>query len=274
MKPLIGKYKLSKLDGMTYERVFINKLLKKYSNSTVKMYHSIFKIAVNAAVINKTIKENNFAHITVLGDGKKTNNFLSQGDLNKLLIAAKNNESITLYNLISFVANTGVRKGEAHGLKWRDIDFDNQTIKIERTRDSVGTRSPKTLNSYRTIYVDNTTLRSLKEYHVWCKQLKFSCGEHLNNDDFVFLSQRGAKPVSHSYINEGLALLIKEADIKKITPYGLRHTHATILLNRKVSVATVTKRLGYTANEINRNYGQSDGDADLQTVECFSAIHM
>ncbi|WP_405103733.1 tyrosine-type recombinase/integrase [Oceanobacillus sp. FSL H7-0719] len=75
-------------------------------------------------------------------------------------------------------------------------------------------------------------------------------------------------------MNVGFALLIKVADIKKITPHGLRHAHATILLNRKVSVATVAKRLGYTANEINRDYGQSDGDADLQTVEFFSAIHM
>src|SRR5690625_3709903 len=248
IKPRIGKYKLAKLDLMTYERVFINDLLKTYSPNTVRMYHNIFKIAVNAAVKNKTIKENNIAHATV-PEQTKIDNFLSQHDLNKLLSAAKKEGSETLYTAIVFLANTGVRKGEAQGLKWKDIDFENKTVTIERTRDEDGTRSPKTSNSYRTIYLDDKTLRCLKKYQIWCKEYKLRYGEHLNIEDYVFISKHGAKPISHMFINKGLATLIEKTGIKKITPHGLRHTHATILLNNKVSIPVVAKRLGNTQQE-------------------------
>lgn len=57
---------------MTYERVLINELLKKYAPITVKSYHNVFKIAVNAAVSNKTIQENNFRSIKIADDSKKS----------------------------------------------------------------------------------------------------------------------------------------------------------------------------------------------------------
>ena len=69
--------------------------------------------------------------------------------------------------------------------------------------------------------------------------------------------------------------MIKVAGIKRITPHGLRHTHATILINQKVSVATVAKRLGNTAEEIHKTYGHSDDEADRQAVDVFgSSINM
>lgn len=271
IKPLIGKHKLAKLDGMTYEREFVNELLEEYAPSTVKLYHKIFRIAVNAAVTNKTIKENNFNHVIIPDKPVKTDNFLSQSDLNTLLSTAKEELNITTYSMILFAANTGVRKGEAHGLKWRDVDFDKKTIKIERTRDQDGTRPPKTANSYRTIYVDDNTLKQLKKYRAWCKEKLLSYGKHLDENYFVFISYTRAKPVSQQTINNALNKVIEKTGIKRITAHGLRHTHATILLNRKVSVATVAKRLGNTAEEINRTYGHSDDDADLQAVKVFSS---
>lgn len=269
-KPRIGKYKLSKLDGMTYEREFINDLLEDYAPSSIKLFHNTFKIAINAAVTNEVIKKNNISHITIPERNKKEDNFLSQSELNKLLNAAKSQTSITMNALFFFIANTGVRKGEAHGLRWRDIDFKNRIIEIERTRDEHGIRPPKTLNSYRSIPVDINTINNLKEYRSWCKQKKFKYGEHLKEDNLVFISNRGGIPVSHNAINQALSSVIEKNAIKKITPHGLRHTHATILLNKGVSVATVAKRLGNTAEEIHRTYGHSDEDADLQAVEIFS----
>lgn len=99
IKPLIGKYKLSKLDSMTYERKFINNLLKDYAPSSVQMYHKIFRIAVNAAVKNKTIKENNFDHVVIPDKTFKADNFLGQSDLNTLLSVAKSNLKITTYSI-------------------------------------------------------------------------------------------------------------------------------------------------------------------------------
>lgn len=133
LKPLLGKYKLAKLDDMTYERVFINKLLPNYAISSVKMYHKVFRIAVNAAVKNKRISEYNFDHIIIPDKTVKAENFLSQSDLTTILTAAKDILNITNYSMLLLLVNTGMRKGEALGLQWHNIDLNNKTIKIERT---------------------------------------------------------------------------------------------------------------------------------------------
>ncbi|GGN49543.1 hypothetical protein GCM10007971_02210 [Oceanobacillus indicireducens] len=73
-------------------------------------------------------------------------------------------------------------------------------------------------------------------------------------------------------INNTLSKVIENTGIKRITAHGLRHTHATILLNNRVSIATVAKRLGNTAEEINRMYDHSDEDADQQAVHTFSSV--
>nr|WP_253734834.1 tyrosine-type recombinase/integrase [Lysinibacillus fusiformis] len=67
---------------------------------------------------------------------------------------AKKHENITNYSLLLTVAYTGIPRGEALELQWQNINFTNNTITIERTRDDKGVRSPKTNNSYRTILVD------------------------------------------------------------------------------------------------------------------------
>ncbi|WP_156855492.1 tyrosine-type recombinase/integrase [Oceanobacillus sp. AG] len=99
-----------------------------------------------------------------------------------------------------------------------------------------------------------------------------SSGKHLDEIDFVFISHTRATPVSQMTINNALNKVIENTGIKRITAHGLRHAHATILLNNKVSIATVAKRPGNTAEEINRTYDHSDEDADLQAVEIFSEM--
>ena len=70
-----------------------------------------------------------------------------------------------------------MRKGEICGLQWRNIDFKNNIITIERTRDDIGTRTPKTKNSYRRILVDNLVIDQLKKYQVRCKQILLKHGK-------------------------------------------------------------------------------------------------
>lgn len=68
------------------------------------------------------------------------------------------------------IAYTGVRKGEAMGLQWKDINFENNTITIERTRDHYGVRPLKTKNSFRTIAVDEVVIKQSVSYTLWCKK--------------------------------------------------------------------------------------------------------
>lgn len=198
MKPLLGKYKLADLDKNTYKRVYINELLKKYAPSTVMLFHRLFKVAVNAAVDSEIIPRNRFKKITIQGSKEINDNFLTAEELKTFLSGATQLENITNYTIILLLAYTGVRIGEALGLTWKNVDFDNKIITVECTRDKNGVRTPKTENSYRIIRIDNSLILQLKQYRTWCKQTLLSFGKHLYDENFIFISYQSGTPMGEN----------------------------------------------------------------------------
>lgn len=269
MKPLLGHYKLSTLDKSTYKREFINVLLEKYEPSTVRLFHRLFKIAINAAVDDEIISRNRFNKISIPVE-IVNDNFLIAEELNAFLLTAKKTENITNYTLILLLAFTGLRKGEALGLKWENVDFKENTVTVERTRDNKGVRTPKTNNSYRTIMIDDQLINQLKLYRTWCKQTMLSFGKHLADDDFIFISYQTGNPVTDNTVKYSMERIAKKGGLKKITPHGLRHTHATILISQKQPVNVIAERLGNTPQMIWDIYGHNFKAMEQESVIAFS----
>jgi len=63
---------------------------------------------------------------------KETYNYLTIEELNIFLHTAKKYEDITGYTFLLVAVYTGMRKGEICGLHWKNIDFKNNIITIER----------------------------------------------------------------------------------------------------------------------------------------------
>lgn len=268
MKPLLGKYKLADLDKTTYKRVYINELLKEYKPSTVQLFHRLFKVAINAAVDDEIIPRNRFNKITIQSE-KSDDNFYSADELKSFLANVKEMENITNYTLILLLAYTGLRKGEALGLRWNNIDFTAKTLTVERTRDNKGERTPKTKNSYRTILIDDELINQLKRYRNWCKELMLSNGMKLSDNDFIFISHQSGTPLSDNTIKFSMDRIIKKTGAKRITPHGLRHTHATILISQRIPVKVIADRLGNTPQMILDIYGHSFKDLEEESVQAF-----
>ncbi|UFT98135.1 site-specific integrase [Radiobacillus kanasensis] len=276
MKPLLGKYKINDLDRTTYIRMYINKLLKKYKPSSVILFHDLFRIAINAAVDDEIIPRNRFNKISINKEEEELENFLTPEELNVFLDVAKKYANITGYTLIYFLAYTGLRKGEALGLKWEDIDFKEKTITVKRTRDYYGERSPKTKNSYRTIPIDDVVVQQLEVYQKWCMETKFKFGMRLDKEkDLVFISYQGGTPCGPIILFDLFESLYKNMEkdkikLKKITPHGLRHTHATMLVNMGIPPKTVAERLGNTVEMIYNVYSHSFKELEDKAVGAFS----
>ena len=281
IKPLLGHYKLQKLDKTTYKRAYVNPLLKKYKVETVKLFHRLFKIGINAAVDDEILPRNRFTKITIRDEKAellltgtiKNDNFLEAHELNTLLSTAKEHENITKHTVVLLLAYTGLRRGEACGLQWNNIDFSNRTLTVERTRDNKGVRSPKTKNSYRTILIDDILIQQLKTYKKWYKETRLKFGHHFNNNDILFISYQTGNPITDNSIVYSLRRIIKKANLKPITPHGLRHTHATLLLSqgkRGASVKVVAERLGNTPQMILDIYGHTFLDLEEESVQLFS----
>lgn len=271
IKPLLGKYKLAELDKSTYKRKYLNVLQEKYKPSTVKLYHRLFKIAVNSAVDDEIIPRNRFGNIS-LDDEEENVNFLNADELRVFLQKAKEIENITNYTLIYLLAYTGLRKGEAQGLKWTNIDLKEKTLTVDCTRDHYGVRKPKTKRSRRTILLDDFIILQLKSYRIWCKKTKLYFGLPSIEEDYIFISHQSGNPIGNTTLKYSFERIFKTIDMKYITPHGLRHTHATLLIQARIPVTTIAARLGNTPEMVYNVYGHALKQIEEESVQSFAKI--
>lgn len=275
IKPRLGTYILQKLDRTTYKRVFINGLLKTHKPSSVQWHHNVFIAAVNAAVADEILSNNKYKNMGIEKD-EGNENFLTPEELNVFLKTSQKSNNITAYTMILLLAFTGLRQGEAFGLKWKNVDFKKKTITVDCTRDNYGVRTPKTRHSYRTIRVDDIVIDQLKVYQKWCLETKFQYGLQLDkNDDYVFISNHSGLPCSYMVLQHAFKAIYKqlekdEIEINTITPHGLRHTHATILVNDGTPPKTVAKRLGNTVDMVYKVYSHSTQEVEETAVSTFT----
>ncbi|MBC1983045.1 tyrosine-type recombinase/integrase [Listeria booriae] len=278
MIPLIGKYKLATLDKVTYKKMFIERLLTEklshtksvHNRSTVQLYHNLFRIAVNAAVDAEILKRNRFLKIKIEVQ-KKKDNFLTNEQLQSFLKTAKEIENKTNYTLVLLLAFSGMRIGEAKGLQWSDIDFERNEISINRTRDEKGTRKPKTRRSIRTLKLDEAVMKQLKSYRTWCKATHLKFGIEFEVSNHVFISYQSGTKIGTPTVTYLFRRLCKKTGVD-ITPHGLRHTHATILISNGVDVITIADRLGNTPQMVLDVYAHTFEDLQLKSVDTFSSI--
>ncbi|PIC71380.1 hypothetical protein CSV77_04955 [Sporosarcina sp. P16b] len=97
---------------------------------------------------------------------------------------------------------------------------------------------PKTKRSYRTILINGVLISQLESYHKWCIQKKLSIGKLHRVKVYVFISDQDDTPIANNTLNYCFRRINKQINLKKITPHGLRHTHATILISQRISLQT------------------------------------
>lgn len=272
IKPLIGSFKLSKLNKTTYQKAFINELEKEYEPGTVKISHRIFATAINAAVEDEILPRNKIRGVSLPSERQKINvrKYLTPQQLKTFLDFAKENLDISYYTAYLTISYTGIRKGEAMGLQWRDIDFENKTIAILRNRGEYGLGSTKTKNSERTIKVDDLLIKQLRIYQKALKPILLAFGQKLKDDSFVFLSTESGEPLSAYPLSYHFKKTLEKAGLPSTTIHGLRHTHCTILLNNGIPVKAIAERLGNTPEMIHTIYGHVLKEMEDASVSVFT----
>ncbi|MFT9039509.1 site-specific integrase [Schleiferilactobacillus harbinensis] len=159
--------------------------------------------------------------------------------------------------MVATALYTGARLAEIAGLTWDDINWDFKTIQINKTYDWTKQRhsrieanpfkETKNMQSHRIIKVNGellTLLKRLKDQ----QDLGFH-RLHINNPNgLVFLNAQGTVPGS-SAVNKTLRAMLRRINVRPkvldLSFHGLRHTHASYLLFKGVSIYYISKRLGH-----------------------------
>ncbi|MFJ7756279.1 tyrosine-type recombinase/integrase [Peribacillus muralis] len=146
------------------------------------------------------------------------------------------------YYLLLLGLTSGMRFGEMVGLTRKDFDFDNNLININKTwgymrRTSEGFGPTKNEQSNRIIRMDKPTMRIFEKLFLLMPT---------NLHQLVFFSPTSKyKVISNTNANKLLKKVLTDLKIEPITVHGLRHTHASVLLYKKVSIYYVSERLGH-----------------------------
>lgn len=246
--PRLGKFNLRKLSRSVYKKEFVDALLKEHAEVTVQRWHATFMSIVNAAVLDDVLDKNRFKQIVF--NVQQTDRFFNNDELLKFLtyLDTVNFDSFEFRYKVLFTTflYSGMRKGEALGLTWNDINFKEKHITVNKSRDRHGMKPPKTKTSYRTIDVDDTLIDLLRRYKIYEKANCLKKGIKLKESDIVFLSSK-CVPISISYPVNAFNKIIDKLELPRITLHGLRHTHATMMLasDEDCDIKYLSERLGH-----------------------------
>jgi integrase len=153
-----------------------------------------------------------------------------------------------LYPLWLALATTGMRRGEALGLRWQDIDLEAQTISIRQTRVVTGYQpllsTPKTRRGRRLLALDPLTGAALKSQRIRQRQERLAAGSSWREADYVFTREDG-EPYHPERVSKLFTQASKKAGLPHIRLHDLRHTYATLALSAGVHPKIVSERLGH-----------------------------
>jgi len=153
--------------------------------------------------------------------------------------------------LFFMMAYTGVRRGEALGLRWGDIDLGKATLSVVQTLQQLRNgeyifREPKSKHSRRQIALSPSLAIALWEYRLKQEQARKLLGQQLAPTDLVFSHPDGG-PLRPNTVSRALQEIAQSLGLNSVRLHDLRHAHATILLQQGVHPKIVQERLGHSS---------------------------
>jgi integrase len=258
--PHIGSVKLAKLTGSQ-----VNALYAKLAESgrkdgksglspmTIHHVHSCLHKACKDAVRWGHISRNPLDAADPprkQGDGSREMQTWTKEELKAFLESVADERLAALWHTISM---TGMRRGEAIGLRWSDVDLEAGRLSVRRalipTNREVVVSEPKTAKGRRVIALDATTVEVLKAQAARQLDEQKEWDEAWVETGLVFTAENGAALDPES-VSRYWRQAAKKAMLPQIRLHDLRHTHATLALQAGIHPKVVSERLGHATVSI------------------------
>ena len=183
--------------------------------------------------------------------------------------------------LFYFALSYAPRIGEVMALRWRDVDLNNRTFRINYSYDSKHGEGPPKHGSRRTIHITSTAVRVLRGHRQQQLQEQERKGEAWQDLDLVFPSAIGTH-LNPSNIRRVFDRIIELTGLPSITLHDLRHTSASGMIRRGNEISLVSEVLGHKdasmtarvyihvtpgqrreqANDMDTLFGEDEGETD------------
>ncbi|WP_200411820.1 site-specific integrase [Virgibacillus salexigens] len=257
----MAKTPIANITYSMYQK-FINDISPDYARTTVQGVNTSAGMIFQHAVKDKLIKESPNREVVIPRKRKTVEEielepieqkFLTNDELNEFLNAVLQHGQELDIERFYLLAFSGMRSGELCALKWSDIDFETNTIRITKTlyNEDNNMRKyeltpPKTNGSIRSFEMDKKIMQLIKSHYRRQKKIRMKYRSELEHDgNFVFCRANGYPYIQKNIVTR-MARLLEYTNIeKKATPHIFRHTHISMLAEAGVDLATVMERVGH-----------------------------
>lgn len=293
---LIGNMKVSEIRNMDIQDVVNTMHQEGKAASSIREALGRVRDCLESAKNNHIIPENPCFEITVSWENvHKERRFLSIEEQNKFLQQVEN----TWYKEMFYIMFlTGMRIGEVGGLKWKDVDFKNECIHINRSLScqyesgvkTVRLTTPKTHNSYRKIPFMGEAKEMFLSQKKKQDKIKKELGKRYRSDgeleDLVFVTSMGS-PVYRYHAEKEVKKIVKAINeqeafdsvreqrephyFEDMYPHAIRHTFCSRCFQLDMNPKVVQKLMGHqhysTTIDIYTHVMQNDIDNEACKLE-------
>jgi integrase len=167
-----------------------------------------------------------------------------------------------LRRIILTAAMTGLRESELIGLRWRDIDWTAQRIRVRKpyVRGQHSTDGKSELSTRRSVPL---ATRLARELDGWSRRSPYNAEESL-----VFAHPTKGTPLDGSKVNKRFKAACRDAGVRVIKFHDLRHTFATRLAASNTPIRTIQEFLGHADSKTTQIYAHyAPSEQEVQLVD-------
>jgi integrase len=246
--PYIGDKPLQQLHPADLDKLYGDLTERGLAPKTVRNVHSLMRSALRDAVTWGNVTRN---VASLAKPPRVTRTEMRTWSPDELRAFLDHVEGDRLFAAWLLLATTGMRRGEALGLHWRDLSLDRARLSVRQALVLVGNepalQEPKTAKGRRSIPLPPETVAALKAHKAAQAQERLALGaDYDSSRDLVFRRVDGTW-VHPSSLTRRFEALVRQTGLPQIRLHDLRHTFATLALQASVPVKVVSEMLGHAS---------------------------
>ncbi|AEV15110.1 DNA integration/recombination/inversion protein [Thermus sp. CCB_US3_UF1] len=244
----LGRMRLQEVRPLHVQRV-VDQLRQGYAPRTVRKVLNRLRALFQRACELELLPRNPAGAIRLrLPQGERAARALEPQEVLRLLEVADGARSREMALLLRLLLETGLRRGEALALQWRDVDLERGELRVWRSWTKVNGKGdftqPKTRTARRVVPLPQSLLLRLR---AWKEELAQRLPQEVLEEAFLF---GGNKPFDPDAFNHYLRRLAQRAGLGKVRVHDLRHTWASLALSRGIPLEVVSERLGHASPHV------------------------
>ena len=275
IKPALGAVKLEALDTPMIQR-FYNRLeagkgdKAGLSAKTIKNIHGVFHKALQQAVAIGYLRFNPSDACILPRAVHKEIQPLNRQQITDFLQEIQGHRHQVLYTLALF---SGMREGELLGLMWDCVDFESNTILVDkqlrRSQEKGGQYyfSPPKSNKSRRITIAPSVMKLLQFHRQEQARQRLFVGPGWVDSHLVFTNEIGDR-LSYRTVYDCFKRIAAKIGCPEARFHDLRHTYAVMALESGDSIKTVQENLGHHAASFTLDvYGHVSEQMRMQSAD-------